>query len=193
LEVIMRWTRTTTAVLLFVSALVVSSLSALTLAGCGSKESSGSSEQAAPAERQPGATAQGAEGQPQAGQLPAGQTPVQTGEKVKVDGGARQDVDLSGLPVEVRYPGAVPIGHSSGAGPGGNGEMYVFQTNDSKPAVTDYFKTSLAGWRLAEMTENAKMSMVSYGSPDGHMLVTIVVGGDRAGGKTSINVTVNRK
>ena len=112
--------------------------------------------------------------------------------KTKVDLGSKGSVDLSGLPEELRYPGARAVAHTSNAGPAG-GEMYVMQTDDPPSAVADYYKKQLASWKQVHAFETPKMTTLVYQTDEGARQVSVITGPDRKTGKTNLSVTFTKK
>jgi hypothetical protein len=117
----------------------------------------------------------------------------QTGEKVKVALPDKKSLDLTGLPESLRYPGAEPLGHITGADPATNSETFVMQTDASLIDVVTFYKTALADYTLMAHNESPQMVTLAYATRDGKLEVGLVVGSRNQTGKTSMNVTLTRK
>ena len=117
----------------------------------------------------------------------------QGGGKTGVDLGSDGTVDLSGLPENLRYPGANVLSHVSGTGPDGKGDMYVMETDDALGDVAARYRQSLAGWKQVHAMEYAADGLDGLRRPGGGRRVSIMAGSARGGGKTNVNVTITTK
>jgi hypothetical protein len=111
--------------------------------------------------------------------------------KTKVDLGSKGSVDLSGLPEDLRCPGAKAVAHTSNAGPGG-GETYILQTDDPPSAVAAHYKQQLASWKQVHAFETAEMTTLVYQTQDGARQVSVITGPDRKTGKTNVSVSFTK-
>lgn len=112
-----------------------------------------------------------------------------TGGKAAIDVGS--DVDISGLPVAMRYPGAKATGRMSMSGEKGTGGTYTFEIADPKQAVVDFYKKALAGWKSQAEMENDGNTMLVYVSSDEKESAAITVGTEDA--KTTLNIIYSKK
>ncbi len=110
-----------------------------------------------------------------------------------VDIGAGGNVDLSGLPANMHYPGAVAKARWSMSGEGGSGTMYSFETADAVANVVNFYKTALAGWKNATTAETGDATIMVYGSADEKESVTVTVGKDKDSGKTTLGLLYTKK
>ena len=114
-----------------------------------------------------------------------------SGGKANID--VSGNVDVSGLPGFLQYPGAKASAKWSISGEDGTGSVYSFETADPKETVVNWFKSSLAGtgWKEGATMESGEGSMLMYGSPDEKQFTTVMVGTDD--GKTTLAVTYGTK
>jgi hypothetical protein len=112
-----------------------------------------------------------------------------TGGKLKVDAGG--DVDISGLPEMLRYPGAKALGRWSMSGDKGTGATYTFETADPKQAVVAFYKKALAGWKSSAEMESEGNTMLVYVSSDEKESAAITIGTEDA--KTTLNIIYSKK
>jgi len=111
-----------------------------------------------------------------------------SGGKAKVDVGS---VDISSLPVNLRYPNAVAKAKWEVSTDEGKGVNYTFETVDPKAKVIDFYKGALAGWKQSTMSETPEATTLAFVSNDEKEMVFIMVGS--ADGKTTINLTHSKK
>jgi hypothetical protein len=110
-----------------------------------------------------------------------------------VDLGADGGVDLSGLPVEFRQPGAVGIGHVGGGEASGETNTYILQTGEAPAAVIAAYRQRLAGWKQVAIMESPNATSINYQSPDGQRQASVLVGTEARTGKTNISVSLTGK
>jgi hypothetical protein len=111
----------------------------------------------------------------------------------KLELGAAGTVDLSGLPENLRYPGAKPLSHVSSSSGDAKSDTYILQTGASVAEVAAHFKQSLPDWKQIHTTETGDMVSMAFESPDGAQMVSIMIGGDREKNLTTMNVTISAK
>ena len=99
-----------------------------------------------------------------------------SGGKTKVDLGALGNVDISGLPEALRYPGAKAITKFSMSGEEGKGTSYVFETADPAANVTAFFKRGLAGWKSSMTMESENGVVMGYSTADEKQSAVITIG-----------------
>lgn len=114
-----------------------------------------------------------------------------SGGKADIDVGS--NIDLSGLPAFLHYPGAVAKGRWSMSGEQGTGTAYTFQTNDAAAAVVDFYKKALVGWKNASTMESGDATVLIYGTEDEKQTATITVAKDKDSGKTSLTLLYTKK
>jgi hypothetical protein len=112
-----------------------------------------------------------------------------TGGKGSIDVGS--NVDISGLPEIMRYPGAKATGRMSMTGDKGTGATYTFETADAKQAVVDFYKKAMAGWKTSAEMESDGNTMLVYVSTDEKESAAITVGVEDA--KTTFNIIYSKK
>jgi hypothetical protein len=114
-----------------------------------------------------------------------------TGGKASID--VSGNVDVSGLPAFLQYPGAKAVAKWSISGQDGTGSVYSFETADPKENMANWFKTSLAGqgWKEGATMESGEGTMLMYGSPDEKQFTTVMAGTEE--GKTTVAVTYGTK
>ena len=110
--------------------------------------------------------------------------------KTKVDLGGSGSVDLSGLPENLRFPGAKALSHVSGMGGESKTETYIMQTDAPIAEVAAHFKSSLAGWKQVHLMEADQMTSMSFESADGSQNVSIMIGRNQQDAKTTMNITL---
>jgi len=116
-----------------------------------------------------------------------------TGGKAKVDLGALGNVDISGLPEALRYPGAKAVAKFSMSGEGGQGTSYVFETADPVASVTAFYKSALAGWKSSMAMETDKGTVLGYSTADEKQTAVITVAADSDKKKTSLSILFSTK
>jgi len=114
-----------------------------------------------------------------------------TGGKANIDVGG--NVDLSGLPEFLRYPGATAKTRWSMSGKDGAGTVYAFETKDAPAAVIDFYKKALAGWKNASTMESEESTILVYGTEDEKQFVTMTVSKDKETNITSLTLLYSTK
>ncbi len=114
-----------------------------------------------------------------------------TGGRASIDVG--NNIDISGLPGFLRYPGAAAKGRYSMTGEEGTGTVYVFETKDPTASVVGFYKKALATWKSSSTMENADMTVLSYGTEDEKQAITLTVATDKETQATSLTVLYNKK
>ena len=107
-----------------------------------------------------------------------------SGGKADIDVGS--NVDISGLPIELRYPGATAKGRWTMTNEKGTGTVYSFQTADPAKTVAEFYKKALAGWKSLSTMESDNSVVMAATSPDEKQTVTATVGTED--GKTSLSI-----
>jgi len=114
-----------------------------------------------------------------------------TGGKAKIDIGG--NVDLSGLPAFLHYPGATARNRWSMTGEQGTGTVYSFETKDPAASVTDFYKKALAGWKNSSIMENEEATILTYGGENEKEFVTLTVSRDKDSNLTSLTILYTKK
>lgn len=114
-----------------------------------------------------------------------------TGGKANIDVGS--NVDLSGLPASLRYPGAAAKARWTMSSKEGTGTVYTFETKDPAAAIVDFYKKALAGWKNSATMENEDATILSYGSEDEKEFTTITVSRDKDTNLTSLTILYTKK
>ena len=114
-----------------------------------------------------------------------------TGGKAKIDVGG--NVDLSGLPAFVQYPGAIAKARWSMSNEGTTGTVYTFESPDPANIVVGFYKTALAGWKNASTMETDEATILVYGTEDEKQMITVTVAKDKDTGKTSLTLLYSKK
>jgi hypothetical protein len=109
-----------------------------------------------------------------------------TGGKTGIDIGS--DIDLSGLPDYLRYPGAKATGKFAISTGEGSGASYTFETTAAKADVVNWFKTSLGSqsWKETFVMESGDATSLSYVSGDEKSTTVVTV--TASDGKTTIGI-----
>lgn len=106
----------------------------------------------------------------------------------KIDVGT---VDVSDLPANLRYPGATARAKWAATGKDGTGTVWVFEINDPKPQVVDYYKKALASWKTSFTSETPEATTLMFVSPDEKEFIALTIGSEN--GKTTLNITHTKK
>ncbi|MBM3331370.1 hypothetical protein FJY68_05890 [candidate division WOR-3 bacterium] len=114
-----------------------------------------------------------------------------TGGKANIDVGS--NVDLSGLPEFLRYPGAVAKSRWAMSNEGTTGTAYSFEIPDPTAAVVDFYKKALAGWKNASTMENDEATVLVYSTEDEKQSAAVTVGKDKESGKTLLTLLYTKK
>ena len=114
-----------------------------------------------------------------------------SGGKANIDVGS--NVDVSGLPLSMRYPGAVAKARWTMSNEGGSGTMYTFETADPVANVVGFYKTALAGWKSASTMESGDATILLYGTENEKEFVTVTVGKEKDSGKTTLGLLYTKK
>jgi hypothetical protein len=113
-----------------------------------------------------------------------------SGGKVNVDAGGSED--LSGLPDNLRYPGAKAVARWTMSGEKGASTVYSFETSDPGTSIIAFYKNALAGWKNVSTTETDKGTMMFYSSQDEKEIVSVATAPSDKGSGTAIIVTYTR-
>jgi hypothetical protein len=116
-----------------------------------------------------------------------------SGGKAKVDLGATGNIDISGLPETIRYPGAKAIGKFSVSGEEGKGTSYIFETADPAGNVTAFYKKALTGWKTSMTMESENGVVMGYATPDEKQSAIITVAADEKKSKTTVSIIYTTK
>ncbi|HTW91728.1 MAG TPA: hypothetical protein VMH22_08470 [bacterium] len=112
-----------------------------------------------------------------------------TGGKATIDVGS--DVDISGLPAALRYPGAKPTARYSMTSEHGTGTVYTLETTDPSATVVTFYKAAFAGWKQSMISEGEQGTTLVYGNDATKEWTSMTVSkGD--GGKTTIVLTYTK-
>jgi hypothetical protein len=114
-----------------------------------------------------------------------------TGGKAKIDIGG--NVDLSGLPAFLHYPGASAKARWAMSGEGGTGTVYTFETADPAASVVSFYKQALAGWKNASTMESGDATILVYGTEDEKQMTTVTVAKDKDSGRTMLTLLYTKK
>jgi len=100
-----------------------------------------------------------------------------SGGKAKIDLGVAGNIDVSGLPEALRYPGAKAVRPFSSYDASSQRAAYVFETADPVASVTAFYAKALAGWKSKGPIQTGPgETLVSYSSSDGKQTVDISLG-----------------
>jgi len=112
---------------------------------------------------------------------------IASGGKAKVDIGS--NVDLSGLPANLRYPGAKGLASWTANQDSTKGTYYTLESSDPAAGVKDFFTKSLAGWKQSMTMNNADgSSMMTYSSTDNKQTAVITIAPNKDKGTTTISI-----
>jgi hypothetical protein len=114
-----------------------------------------------------------------------------TGGKAQIDMGG--NVDLSGLPAFLHYPGALAKARWAMSNEGTTGTVYTFETADPTTSVVNFYKQALAGWKSSSTMETGDATILVYGTADEKEMVTVTVARDKDSSKTSLTLLYTKK
>jgi hypothetical protein len=114
-----------------------------------------------------------------------------TGGKAQIDMGG--NVDLSGLPQFLHYPGALAKARWAMSNEGTTGTVYTFETANPTASVVDFYKQALASWKSSSTMETGDATILVYGTQDEKEMVTVTVAKDKDSGKTSLTLLYTKK
>ena len=114
-----------------------------------------------------------------------------TGGKANIDVGS--NVDLSGLPAFLHYPGAAAKARWSMSGKEGTGTVYTFETKDPTASVIGFYKKALAGWKNSSTMESGDATIMVYGTENEKEFVTLTVSRDEDSSTTSLTLLYSKK
>jgi hypothetical protein len=114
-----------------------------------------------------------------------------SGGKTSIDVGS--NVDLSGLPAFLRYPGATAKARWSMSGKEGTGTVYTFETKDAAASIADFYKKALAGWKNSSTMESDGATIMSYGTENEKEFVTVTVSKEKDSDVTSLTLLYSKK
>jgi len=113
------------------------------------------------------------------------------GGKADIDVGS--NVDLSGLPTFLHYPGAAAKARWSMNKEGTTGTVYTLETKDPTASVIDFYKKALAGWKNSSTMENEDATVLVYGTEDEKEFATVTVSRDKDENTTSLTLLYSKK
>jgi len=116
-----------------------------------------------------------------------------SGGKAKVDLGATGNVDISGLPEALRYPGAKGVQKLSMGNEEGTGTSYIFETGDKVSDVTAFYKKALAGWKSSMTLESEKGTVMGYTTTDEKATAVITVAANSDKPTATISIVYSTK
>ena len=116
---------------------------------------------------------------------------VETASGGKADIDVGSNIDISGLPEALRYPGATAKASWTMSGDDGAGTAYTFETADPRANVVTHYKNALAGWKSKMSSETEEATILSYGSADEKEFATVTVG--TQDNKTTVTVLYIKK
>jgi hypothetical protein len=96
-------------------------------------------------------------------------------------------VDLSGLPMALRYPYAQTVSAEARNLDGTPATVYSFTSNDPIPPITAYYRTKLSGWKDYPVTTPTSGTASGFTSPDDKRTIVVTVESG-AGGKTNLTI-----
>ena len=114
-----------------------------------------------------------------------------TGGRANIDVGS--NVDLSGLPESLRYPGAAAKARWSMSKEGTTGTVYTFETKDPAASVVDFYKKALAGWKNSSTMESGDATIMSYGTENEKEFVTLTLSREKDSNTTSLTLLYSKK
>jgi hypothetical protein len=114
-----------------------------------------------------------------------------SGGKAKIDMGG--NVDLSGLPAHLHYPGAAAKARWAMSNEGTTGTVYTFETADPTASVVNFYKQAMAGWKNNSTMETDGATILVYGTEDEKQMATVTVATDKESGKTSFTLLYTKK
>lgn len=113
-----------------------------------------------------------------------------SGGKAKMDVGT---VDISGLPLNLRYPNAVAKIKWEVTDPDKKetGTVWSFETKDPATQVAQFYKNALASWKQSMIAENQESTTMVFISPNEQEMVSITITADEE--KTTLTITYTTK
>jgi hypothetical protein len=114
-----------------------------------------------------------------------------TGGKTNIDVGS--NVDLSGLPAFLHYPGGTAKARWSMSSKEGTGTVYSFETKDPAASVADFYKKALAGWKNSSTMESDGATIMSYGTENEKEFVTLTISKEKDSNTTSLTLLYSKK
>jgi len=114
-----------------------------------------------------------------------------SGGRANIDVGS--NVDLSGLPAFLRYPGATAKARWSMSGKEGTGTVYSFETKDPAASIADFYKKALAGWKNSSTMESDEATIMSYGTENEKEFVTLTISKEKDSEATSLTLLYSKK
>ncbi len=114
-----------------------------------------------------------------------------TGGKANIDVGG--NVDLSGLPAFLHYPGAAAKASWSMSQEGTTGTVYTFETMDPGTAVIEFYKKALAEWKNLSTMQNEDATVLVYGTENDKEFVTVTVSKEEDSNMTSLTLLYSKK
>lgn len=114
-----------------------------------------------------------------------------TGGKANIDLGG--NVDLSGLPALLRYPGATAKSRWSVSGEQGSGTVYAFETVDPPATVVNFYKQALSGWKSSSVAETGETTILVYTSDNEKEFVTVNVTKDSDSNRTLLTLLYTKQ
>jgi hypothetical protein len=114
-----------------------------------------------------------------------------TGGRANIDVGS--NVDLSGLPAFLHYPGATAKARWSMSGKEGTGTVYTFETKDPAASIADFYKKALAGWKNSSTMESDGATIMSYGTENEKEFVTLTIAKEKDSEATSLTLLYSKK
>jgi hypothetical protein len=103
------------------------------------------------------------------------------------------NVDLSGLPAFLHYPGATAKGRWSMSNEGTTGTVYSFETPGPTATVVNFYKQALSEWKSSSTMENDEATILVYGTEDAKQAVTVTVAEDKESAKTSFTLLYSKR
>jgi hypothetical protein len=114
-----------------------------------------------------------------------------TGGRANIDVGT--NVDLSGLPAFLYYPGAIAKARWSMSGNEGTGTVYSFETKDPAASTADFYRKALVGWKNSSTMENDEAIIMSYGTENEKEFVTLTISKEKDSNTTSLTLLYSKK
>jgi len=114
-----------------------------------------------------------------------------TGGKANIDVGG--NVDLSGLPANLRYPNAAAKGRWTVTKESTTGTVYAFESKDPAASVVDFYRKALAGWKNSSTIENEDATILVYGTEDEKESITVTVSREKDLDVTLLSILFTKK
>ncbi len=111
-----------------------------------------------------------------------------SGGEAKVD---VENIDISSLPVNLRYPNAVAQAKWEITTEEGKGINYTFETADPKAKVVEFYKSALPGWQNTMVSETPDGTGMVFSSKDKQETVVVLVSSQET--KTIITLMHTKK